>query len=152
MRVDTVGMARITTIQWLKPLEEAIEVVTVPADGRIPRNEVFVVDVFGGRPVPVELGDTRNQYLIVFGWTPDSRRVILGRYDRLLTRVDIILVDAPTGAWLPEHGPWRARDDRGEQRAADGGLFHRALEAVADADRVGRVRCHQDAPSIHFDA
>ena len=35
-KVDTRGMARIPTIQWLKPLEEVIEVITIPVgpDGR----------------------------------------------------------------------------------------------------------------------
>jgi dipeptidyl aminopeptidase/acylaminoacyl peptidase len=91
-------MARIPTIQWLKPLEEAAEVITIPAGGRINRNELYLLDVFGGAPVHVDLGDTSDQYLIVLGWLPDGSQLLFARYDRLLTRVDIMSADARTGA------------------------------------------------------
>lgn len=96
-KIGTRGMARIPTIQWLKPLEESIEVITVPAGGRINHNELYILDVFGGAPVHVDLGNTTDQYLIVLGWLPDNSRLLFARYDRLLTRVDIMAADARTG-------------------------------------------------------
>jgi dipeptidyl aminopeptidase/acylaminoacyl peptidase len=96
-RIDTRGMARIPTIQWLKPLETSDEVITVPAGGRLPRNELYVLDVFGGAPVHVDLGDTSDQYLIVLGWLPDGSQLLFARYDRLLTKVDVMSADTRTG-------------------------------------------------------
>jgi len=97
-KIDTRGMARIPTIQWLKPLEEAAEVITLPAGGKLNRNELWFLDVFRGAPVKADLGETTDQYLVVLGWTPDNARLLVARYDRLLSRVDILTVDPRNGA------------------------------------------------------
>jgi dipeptidyl aminopeptidase/acylaminoacyl peptidase len=97
-KIDIRGMAKIPTIHWLKPLEEGGEVITVPAGGKLNRNELFVVDVFRGAPVKIDLGDTTDQYLVVLGWTPDNAKLLVARYDRLLTKADIIVADPNTGA------------------------------------------------------
>ncbi len=97
-KVDTRGMARISTIKWLKPLEETVDdIITIPAGGKLNRDELFVVDVFGGNPVQIDLGDTTDHYIRPLVWLPDSNRFVLARYDRLLTRVEIILADATRG-------------------------------------------------------
>ncbi|HVV76139.1 MAG TPA: DPP IV N-terminal domain-containing protein [Mycobacteriales bacterium] len=113
-KTDTSGMARIPTIHWLKRLPQVEEVLTLPAGGVINRNELYLVDINGRAPLHVDLGDTTDQYLVVLGWRPDSSEVLVARYDRLFSRVEILAVDAKTGeprtvmiersaTWLTNH-------------------------------------------------
>ncbi len=97
----TEGMARIPSIEWLKPLERAQEVIAIPAGGTLYRSELFLVDMNSYKPVPIDLGDTTNQYLRVFSWRPDGSELILGRYNRVMSRVDIQAINATTGAVRP---------------------------------------------------
>lgn len=94
----TAGVARIPSIHWLKPLEEAQEILTLPAGGTLYRSELYLVDMNARRPVKVDLADTTNQYLRLLTWLPDGSELLLARYDRLLSRVDIQAVNATTGA------------------------------------------------------
>lgn len=96
-KIDSRGMARIPTIQWLKPLEEASEVITFPAGGKISRNELWILDVFGADPTKIDLGETTNQYFTGLGWAPDNTRLYVARYDRVFSKVDIIAADPRTG-------------------------------------------------------
>lgn len=96
-KIDTRKMARIPTIKWLKPLLAAEEVIAVPAGGVLHRSELFILNVNGGLPVQVELGDTTDLYLIVLGWLPDSSEMIFARYNRLLSKIDIMAADPVTG-------------------------------------------------------
>ena len=97
-KVDTRGMARIPTIKWLKPLEETVDdIVTIPAGGKLNRDELYVVDVWGGDPVQIDLGDTTDHYIRPLTWLPDSQRLVVARYDRLLTRIEILVADATSG-------------------------------------------------------
>lgn len=97
-RSDARGMARIPSIQWLKPLEEVIEVITIPAGGKLNHDELYVLDVFGGPPVHIDLGNTVDHYLVVLGWLPDNSRLLVARYNRLFNRIDIFSADPATGA------------------------------------------------------
>jgi dipeptidyl aminopeptidase/acylaminoacyl peptidase len=99
LKHDTTGMARISTIKWLKPLEEAVtDIVTIPAGGVLNRDEIYFLTVQGGLPVKVDLGDTTDQYLRPLTWLPDSSALIFARYDRLLTQVEIMIADPRTGS------------------------------------------------------
>jgi len=98
MRVDTTDMARIPTVHWLKPLEQVTEVITIPAGGVLNRNELFVLNVQGGRPVQIDLGDTTDQYLVVLGWLPHGRELLVARYDRLFTQVEILAASPVDGS------------------------------------------------------
>jgi dipeptidyl aminopeptidase/acylaminoacyl peptidase len=97
-RVDTTGMARIPTIHWLKPLEQAHEVITLPAGGVINRNEVFIATVPDGRRVEVDLGDTTDRYPVVYGWLPDGSELLVAVYDRLFSQVELFAADPATGS------------------------------------------------------
>lgn len=97
-KTDIRGMAHIPTIQWLKPVEEVTEVIQILAGGKLNHDELFILDVFHGVPVHVDLGSTVDQYLVVLGWLPDNSRLLVARYNRLMTRVDIIAADPTTGA------------------------------------------------------
>jgi dipeptidyl aminopeptidase/acylaminoacyl peptidase len=158
-KTDTTDMARIPTVHWLKRLPHADEIVTVPAGGVLPHNELYLVDIHGGRPVHVDLGDTTDQYLVVLGWRPDSSEVLVGRYDRLLTSVEILAVAARTGiartvmteqsaTWLTNHhlavwgidtGFWMLPDGSGflwrSERDGWAHLYHYGL----DGELVGQV-------------
>ncbi len=94
----TEGLPRIPTIHWLKPLEAAQEVITIPTGSKLYRSELFLADMAAGTPAPVDLGDTTDQYLRVLSWNPDGSELILARYNRLLTRVEIQAVNAATRA------------------------------------------------------
>jgi dipeptidyl aminopeptidase/acylaminoacyl peptidase len=97
LKHDTTGMAKIPTIKWLKPLEEATEVLTIPAGGVLNRDELYILTVQGGHPVLVDLGDTTDQYLRPLTWLPDRSSLIFARYDRLMTQVEIMAADPRTG-------------------------------------------------------
>jgi len=98
LKHDTTGMARIPTIKWLKPLEEAVtDIITIPAGGILNRDEIYFLTVQGGHPVKVELGDTTDQYLRPLTWLPDSSALVFARYDRLMTQVEIMIADPRTG-------------------------------------------------------
>ncbi len=94
----TEGMARIPSIHWLKPLEQVQEVITIPAGGVLNRSELYLVDIFSHRPLLVDLGDTTDKYLRVLTWLPDGSELILARYNRVMSRVDILAVNALTRA------------------------------------------------------
>ncbi len=69
---DTTDMVRVPTIHWLKHPPQSDEVISIPAGGVLNRDEVYILDVHGGAPVHVDLGDTTDQYLVVLGWRPDN--------------------------------------------------------------------------------
>ncbi len=96
-KVDTRGVSRIPTVQWLKPQEELQEVFSARAGALQPRFAPHVVDVNGRAPVALALGETRDAYLVFLGWTPDSRTVLIAKYDRLMSRVDVFAADATSG-------------------------------------------------------
>ncbi|MFN8965767.1 MAG: DPP IV N-terminal domain-containing protein [Gemmatimonas sp.] len=96
-KVDTRGVTRIPTVQWLKPQEELQEVFSARAGALQPRFAPHVVDISGRAPVALALGETRDTYVVFLGWTPDSRTVMLAKYNRLMNRVDVLAADATTG-------------------------------------------------------
>lgn len=96
-KVDVRGVAKIPTVQWLKPLEELQEVLTIPAGGTMENDQPYVVDINGRTPVKLALGETRDCYVVFLGWTPDSKRVLVAKYNRLMNRVDVYAADAISG-------------------------------------------------------
>jgi dipeptidyl aminopeptidase/acylaminoacyl peptidase len=93
------GVPKIPSIQWLKPLEQVIEVYNLPlAGGALYRSELYLLDRSSMQPVAVDLGDTHNQYIRILSWLPDSSELILARYNRVLNRVEIQAVNPLNGA------------------------------------------------------
>lgn len=92
------GMARVPTIEWLQPLEELREIIALPAGGTLYRSELQLFDMSSRRPLPVNLGDTSNQYVRILQWTPDGAELLLARYSRRLDRVELAAVNALTRA------------------------------------------------------
>ncbi len=90
------GMPTIPTIKWLKPLEEVREVITIPAGANLYRSELYLLDIHAREPRHVDMGDNTDHYLRVFTWLPDGSELIVARYDRVLSSVELLAVDAVT--------------------------------------------------------
>ena len=90
------GLPKIPTIKWLQPLETVTEAYTIPAGSKLYRAELYLFDVVSRRPLPVDLGDTTDKYVRIFGWTPDSSELIVALYNRVLSAVDIVAVNGWT--------------------------------------------------------
>lgn len=90
------GLPTIPTIKWLKPLEEAREVITIPAGADLYRSELYLLDIHARKPRHVDLGDNSDRYLRVLTWLPDGSELILARYNRVLSSVELLAVDAVT--------------------------------------------------------
>ncbi len=94
----TEGLPRLPSIEWLKPLEQMQEVPRMMAGGVLHRSELYFVDIFSHRPLPVDLGDTTDKYVRLLTWLPDGSELILALYNRVLSRVDILAVNTLTRA------------------------------------------------------
>ena len=92
------GMPTIPTIKWLKPLEEAREVFTVPAGANLYRSELYLFDIHAREPRHVDMGDNRDRYVRVLTWLPDGSELIVARFNRVLSSVELLAVDALTRA------------------------------------------------------
>lgn len=98
LKHDTSGMTHIPTIHWLKPVEQADEVITVQAGGKLYRSELYLVDMFSRQPLSVDLGDTTDQYVRMLTWMPDGSEVLIARYNRVMNRVELQAVNRITRA------------------------------------------------------
>ena len=92
------GMPTIPTIKWLKPLEEVREVITIPAGANLYRSELHLLDIHARQPRHVDMGDNTDHYLRVLTWLPDGSELIVARYNRVLSSVELLAVDAVTRA------------------------------------------------------
>ncbi|MFN7799233.1 DPP IV N-terminal domain-containing protein [Gemmatimonas sp.] len=96
-RHDVRGMQKMLGAQWLKMFVEPLETRWTRAGGVLQASSLYVLDVVWGRPVALNLGDTRDSYLQVMGWLPDESRVLVAKYDRLLHSVEVWAADPSTG-------------------------------------------------------
>jgi dipeptidyl aminopeptidase/acylaminoacyl peptidase len=76
---------------------EPLETRWTRAGGVLQVPSLHVLDVVWGRPVALQLGDTRDSYLEVMGWLPDESRILVAKYDRLLHGVEVWSADPSTG-------------------------------------------------------
>jgi len=97
-KIYTEGVPRIPSIQWLGPLEQVQEVVAIKAGAKLYRTELNFVDMDSQLPVAIDLGDLADCYVRPLTWLPDSSELILARYNRTFSRVDILAVNASTHA------------------------------------------------------
>ena len=96
VRQHAQNMPLIPTIKWLKPLEEVREVFTMPAGVDLYTSELYLLDIHARVPRHVDMGDNSDHYVRVLTWLPDGSELIVARYDRLLTSVELLAVDART--------------------------------------------------------
>lgn len=90
------GMPTIPSIKWLQPLERAMEVFTIPAGSKLYRSELYLFDLHARQPLHIDLGDNQDRYLRPLAWLPDGSELIVARYNRLLSSVELLAVDAYT--------------------------------------------------------
>src|SRR5690606_7450002 len=98
IKQDTQDMALIPTIEWLKTWEQAREFIALPAGGTLFRSELYLLDLYSRRPRNVDLGDMAAHFLRVLAWLPDGSELLVARYDRLFSRVEVLAVNALTCA------------------------------------------------------
>ncbi|MDE2751285.1 MAG: DPP IV N-terminal domain-containing protein [Gemmatimonadota bacterium] len=96
-RTRTEGVHRVPVVHWLGPVEE-VEWQEYPyTGGPWPQPELYVVDVNGRRPVPVDLQTDEEIGIHVIGFTPDGSRLLFQRVNRPMTRLDLMEADPATG-------------------------------------------------------
>jgi dipeptidyl aminopeptidase/acylaminoacyl peptidase len=96
-RIDSKDVPRIPTIKWLKPFEEVAWVPTIACGGNLYQTQLYFVDIFTKKPVPIEQDTSEYYYYRVLTWLPDGSEVLFTRYNRVMSRVDIQAADAKTG-------------------------------------------------------
>lgn len=98
-KVDSSGMDRIPTIQFLKRKQQVFphESVSIAAGAPQQRVQLYVFDVHSRTPVAVKQDDSQFYYYRVLSWLPNSEGFLIARYTRLLDQMDIQYVDGRTG-------------------------------------------------------
>lgn len=99
-RIDDHAVPRIPIVTWTGTHESVKQVPYSRVGEPLPKEQVMIVDVASGRVTPVAHG-FEDPYVHVVGWSADGRSLRLLRADRLLKHVDLLGVDAATGAVTP---------------------------------------------------
>ncbi len=98
MKVDRTGVTPLPSVHFLKRVEEVSWHPFVLAGGVLDRIEVYIVPVLGKPPLHVDLGDTTDRYIRLLGWRPDGSEVLVARFTRDYGQVDVLAVNAISGA------------------------------------------------------
>jgi len=96
-RIDSKDVLRIPTIKWLKPFEEVTWVPTIACGGNLYETQLYIVDIFTKKPIPIEQDTSEYYYYRLLTWLPDGSEVLFTRYNRVMSRVDLQAADARTG-------------------------------------------------------
>ena len=97
-RVDNRGVSTIPQVHWLGRQEEVVWRTAAKAGGVLERTTAHVVDVLSNRVVDLDLGDTTDRYVVLAGWTADSRQLVVCTFSRDCRSAKVLLADALTGA------------------------------------------------------
>lgn len=100
-KVDHRGVARMPQPHFLKRIEDSVHRAGARAGGALETCRLYVLDVAGGAPIEIQLGDTRDTYPVHAGWLPDASGLLVFRMSRDCRKVDVLLADAFTGAVRP---------------------------------------------------
>jgi len=96
-KVDSRGVHRIPVVHWLKQKEEVEWVPYPKTGGKMPRTELYVVDILSGKRIKIDTGDDPNQQLAAVGWLPDGSEYIFTRGDRPQKKLELIAANPLTG-------------------------------------------------------
>jgi dipeptidyl aminopeptidase/acylaminoacyl peptidase len=97
-RTDTRAIPRYPVVHWLKPSLDVERVPLTQPGGKIPRQEVFLVDVTSRRLTKVQAEPTRDHYLALVHWMPDNSELWFVRISREFKKLELLAADARTGA------------------------------------------------------
>lgn len=97
-RVDRTGVPTIPIVRWSEPGQPVERLAYSRVGEPIPRVDLVVVDARGGGLVEVDAGDGGEPYLHAAGWSADGERLYVLRMTRLMDRLDLLAVDAGSGA------------------------------------------------------
>lgn len=96
-RIDSKRVETVAQVHWLKPQTEVVQVPLTRAGGVLPKYELYIFEAQSLRSVKVDLGDTTDQYLSVLDWTPGGAELLLARWVRDFSKVDILAANPRTG-------------------------------------------------------
>jgi dipeptidyl aminopeptidase/acylaminoacyl peptidase len=96
-RRDTMGVARIPRVHWLKPFIDVEYLVWPMAGAQLDRIEPVFIDARGGRQVPVHGLEITGRYIQLLGWHPRGKDALIISYTRDFKRVEIIAADRESG-------------------------------------------------------
>lgn len=97
-RVDNRGVFKAPQMHYLKRQDELVFRNYPKAGGVLEQLTLFVLDVAGGAPVEIQLGNTRDQYPCFAGWLPDGSEVLVFVMSRDCRRVEVLAANPATGA------------------------------------------------------
>ncbi|MBA3357604.1 MAG: DPP IV N-terminal domain-containing protein [Pyrinomonadaceae bacterium] len=106
--MDRRDVPKIPIVQYVKTSPDLYWVRFPYAGGPIDRVQPYILDILGRKTVKLDLGETKDQYILLLGWLPDGSEVLLARFARDFRRVDIIGAEPATGKTrliLTEQGP-----------------------------------------------
>ncbi|GAA3568035.1 DPP IV N-terminal domain-containing protein [Amycolatopsis ultiminotia] len=100
-RVDNEGVYQAPQVHHLKRGDEVVHRYFAQAGGRLERTTLHVLDVYGGAPVELDLGDTTDTYPVHGAWLPDGAHLVVFVLRRDCRRAEVLLADARTGQTRP---------------------------------------------------
>lgn len=100
-KVDNHGVHLAHQLHYLKREDELVQRYHGQAGGPLERTTLQVLDVYGGSPVQLDLGDPTDTYPVHAAWLPDGSNLVVFVMSRDCRRVDVLLADARTGSTRP---------------------------------------------------
>jgi dipeptidyl aminopeptidase/acylaminoacyl peptidase len=97
-RTDTRGIPRYPLVHWLKPSLDVEKIPLSEPGGKLPRQELFIVDVASRRLTKVMAEPTRDHHFALVRWLPDSSELWFARIDREFKKLELLAADAHAGA------------------------------------------------------
>lgn len=98
MRIDRRRLPQVPEFQVLvDPIPEIVQRDVFPAGGPYYSYHPAIIDAGTGAQRNVQI-DLDTDYALFLNWSEDSRTAYMARIDRRFSRIDIIAVDAATGA------------------------------------------------------
>jgi dipeptidyl aminopeptidase/acylaminoacyl peptidase len=96
-KVDLRGVYQAPQVHSLKAQDEVVYRYMAKAGAPMERVSLHVVDVRGGAPVELDLGDTTDTYPVSVAWLPDSSAIVVFQLARDCKYARVLLADTTTG-------------------------------------------------------
>jgi dipeptidyl-peptidase-4 len=96
MKVDTRESLRVPIVHWLKQTEEVEYAPFSKAGNPLPRQELYVVDVYSKSAVQIDIGEG-DRLVSVVGWSDDGSELYLMKMFRSYERLQLLAANPETG-------------------------------------------------------